>query len=831
MYVNLLIIKCIDMITMHTNMVSKLLSRARSSTANTSTVSATNENANGNSSDVGLDNLSAAYENLKSTLQRTANGGAGSGRASPSAPATNSSGGVGAATSGSAMEIEHPKPPVAIAAAGGVATPPQQVIPRKRGRPRKSDTFIYTHYDTSTPKNNSFYTTAPGQNLGLATQAGMLVTPPTKRRGRPPRDLGSELEPTFALYAKQHYEGCENKLTEKKKSTVSSDQAVSASVSKDEIMSYLWSQWWYLPQLQKDQYLHRVRLDMRASPEEVQKMVETYPLPQEGVAQVRAVAVNGASRHHSPSVTPGGKVQSQASQQDSRKDDRQTPQPTVDAYSVFCSEQMPRVRQQFPDWTIEDVERRLAIQWKNMEDEERKQYEGNGKVYFERSSSAKSTDALGSSPSGHGGSSWAKARGGSRRAYVIFCRHMRPGISLGKEGWDLPDVNKELGRRWKELPSEEKEKYYAMERAESGYNTNDDLSRSGSPVPLTPKSTSLQKQPKTPTTTESDKAKHTETKAHAASPSTTPTSSQPLQSKGPSKGYFLFSRTTRPSIVSRLGNGDLMAINRELQSTWNSLSSEEKKAWDDKASDNSSSSKNGSGAPTQKQQESENQQHSVNDGGDSTDQAFATSPKSESGGNKSIAIAEATVSSSGDANPKPANSQAPRESTPTIASKKTSTFLPSLTSFKSIHDNITDNMTSEANEQKIHTNGETEVATADEQKNTREESVLKSTANGGDDGDKSNSVVSQPKSSTTQTTVINGRGNSDEGKVEEIDMSDDVPENKAPSLNKSTEATNPESKDAPTAEKSTNGEAKLLSPPVTGKFTEGVVNNSTSNAI
>ncbi|PIA18230.1 hypothetical protein COEREDRAFT_18120, partial [Coemansia reversa NRRL 1564] len=54
-----------------------------------------------------------------------------------------------------------------------------------------------------------------------------------------------------------------------------------------------------------------------------------------------------------------------------------------------------------------------------------------------------------------------------RRAYVLFCRQERPLLVHANPQWDLPTVNKELGRKWKELTPDQKEVFYDLERKES----------------------------------------------------------------------------------------------------------------------------------------------------------------------------------------------------------------------------------------------------------------------------------------------------------------------------------------------------------------------------
>ncbi|KAI8325601.1 hypothetical protein GQ54DRAFT_244291, partial [Martensiomyces pterosporus] len=54
-----------------------------------------------------------------------------------------------------------------------------------------------------------------------------------------------------------------------------------------------------------------------------------------------------------------------------------------------------------------------------------------------------------------------------RRAYVLFCRQERPLVVNANPQWDLPTVNKELGRKWKDLNAEQRQVFFDLERKEA----------------------------------------------------------------------------------------------------------------------------------------------------------------------------------------------------------------------------------------------------------------------------------------------------------------------------------------------------------------------------
>ncbi|KAJ1676025.1 hypothetical protein EV182_000094 [Spiromyces aspiralis] len=578
-----LITKYVDMISMHCRLISDLLRRS-------SAAEARPQSAHGDAFNSAIDSIGAAADALSGSFQHARSSAA----YSPNPPTVSSS--VAAA------------PP--IEAESSLHT----VVPRKRGRPRKSDAYVFSHYDAASAAFKPAFPAADTTTNNVDPQADLIVTPPTKRRGRPPRDLGTELAPTFALYVDEQYPNAEKHLARQKLQRDLATRGISLpdiddtshlespSVHAKEVISYLWNKWWHLPQVQKDHYLHRTRTEIRAHPEAMQSLVTRFPVPPEALLQVQSVAMSSSqsARSQLPLGSPTGTSpyaqQQHQQQQQQQKHTRpikpnppasssqtgtSTPLPALDAYTLFCREQAPRVRSQFPDWTEEDIDRRLATQWKCMEDEERKKYEEKSLTISRRSTGS------GVLPGDMAPIQWTKARGGSRRAYVIFCRYNRNSISKEHPDWELPDINKELGRRWKDLPSKEKEEYYRLERIESGTYTSEDLrggalnSASSSPSLLPSDIKSAEALQQKVQGMEQDanarEADTVETPQSGTSHSSTPSA------RGPSRAYILFSRLNRSEVSKRLQDNDLATVNRELNRIWNEMSPEERSMWEERA--------------------------------------------------------------------------------------------------------------------------------------------------------------------------------------------------------------------------------------------------------
>ncbi|KAJ1733885.1 hypothetical protein LPJ61_001348, partial [Coemansia biformis] len=426
-----------------------------------------------------------------------------------------------------------------------------------------------------------------GPNLHASTP------PPAKRRGRPPRDYGDELGPAFAVYASEYYQRTEHAFLER------AGGPPGSRVPKSEVLRAIWDAWWLSSQATKDKYLSLSRHEMVVNETHMLELLLDYPLPGE------ALAAQASLRHNSARMPS------------------RSPEPLT-AFDVFVREQIPLLRSKVPDWSDSEIHRRLSVNWNSMAPAEREKYavlaavsttagSQSHSMYptLPHSAAATPTHTVltpRGSAGGPGIKSGPRTLGQSvpRRAYVLFCRQERPLLVQANPQWDLPTVNKELGRRWKELTAEQKEAYHDLERrecelraAQAGVSPAASVGFGhgrepyGARAALDSSSTGYRRG-----ASYADSTQYTPTgpaggrtlgggsagsmPPRATARSGTLGSGNP--NKGPSRAYVFYSRLNRKGVTSEHPDWDLATVNRELGRMWKALSLDERQSWEGRAS-------------------------------------------------------------------------------------------------------------------------------------------------------------------------------------------------------------------------------------------------------
>ncbi|KAJ1950829.1 hypothetical protein FBU59_000499 [Linderina macrospora] len=356
--------------------------------------------------------------------------------------------------------------------------------------------------------------------------------PPTKRRGRPPRDYGDELGQAFAMFAADYFNECER--------TVLATQGsvdVTTRQGKTNVLRAVWDKWWSTSQMIKDRYLTRSQHEMISNEVGMLELMIQYPLPPE---------VEHTQRQSSPDpITP---------------------------LEMFIREQRPLLREKVPDWSDAEIRRRLEVNWNNMSDGERSKYAIPGATVTPLGQHSASMSAMQGMVSSGSPIKGVRLQSAPRRAYVMFCRQERPLVVGANQDWDLPAVNKELGRKWKELTPDQRQVFFDMERREAeqrGTNTLTPTYVTHSPtqshMPMPPMQAG--RIPGTGTFTVRNNGR-------------APTPGHTNPNKGPSKAYVCYSRVTRKAIVAKHPEWDLAAVNRELGRLWKLMSTDDRMQWE-----------------------------------------------------------------------------------------------------------------------------------------------------------------------------------------------------------------------------------------------------------
>ncbi|KAJ1664598.1 hypothetical protein IW140_003990 [Coemansia sp. RSA 1813] len=418
-------------------------------------------------------------------------------------------------------------------------------------------------------QNISYMDISDDHSGGFDTASPHAATPiHVKRRGRPPRDYGEELGPAFAMYASENYMNTEQSLAER-----AGGAPGSTRLPRGDVLRAMWDSWWLSSQGVKDKYLNLSRQEMTENETHMLELLLDYPLPQEAsVAQTGGRSM-GYNRHSL------------------------SPQPTT-PFDAFLREQIPLLRSKVPDWSDAEISRRLAVNWNSMSAADHERYEMPATQQSAYPISAAPTTPIGNTsvsrgyPSSGGQRSGPRGPGHSapRRAYVLFCRQERPMLVHENPSWDLPTVNKELGRRWKELSPDKKDYYHRLESKEAESRASLNASpQNGSAYAMRgngayqrpggyfggASSVPLGHSPVRPTSAVGSAMHRSGGKPGA------PGSGNP--NKGPSKAYVLYSRLNRKGVTSEHPEWDLATINRELGRMWKSLSTEERHTWESRA--------------------------------------------------------------------------------------------------------------------------------------------------------------------------------------------------------------------------------------------------------
>ncbi|KAJ2614432.1 hypothetical protein H4S08_001712 [Coemansia sp. RSA 1365] len=417
----------------------------------------------------------------------------------------------------------------------------------------------------------------------LSAEALSLHTttpPPAKRRGRPPRDYGDELGPAFAMYASENYSRAEQSILAR------AGAATGTRIPKNEVLRAVWDTWWLSAQAMKDKYLTLSRHEMAVNETHMLELLLDFPLPTEAVA-AQASLRHGNSRTISRSPEP------------------------ISAFEIYLREQVPLLRSKVPDWSDAEIHRRLSVNWTNMSSSDRERYNSGatlvGASPLQQSYPGSSTTPANINVGVRGYSMSAGQKSGSRswsqstprRAYVLFCRQERPLLVHANPEWDLPTVNKELGRKWKELTPDQKEVFYDLERKES------ESRAVASSLPISTHidghggelygihgsaATGMYQKngnqfngafPTTPTGPGSGRDYGSAMLARAGGRPGILGSGNPH--KGPSKAYVFYSRMNRKSVTTEHPDWDLATVNRELGRMWKVLGREERQSWEERA--------------------------------------------------------------------------------------------------------------------------------------------------------------------------------------------------------------------------------------------------------
>lgn len=171
--------------------------------------------------------------------------------------------------------------------------------------------------------------------------------------------------------------------------------------------------------------------------------------------------------------------------------DKNAPKKALSAFMFFCNSERSKIRAEQPSLSITEVSKILGERWKELSSDDKKPFEEQAKEDKERYSEemknyvppdAGSGDEGGGSDDDDGPSTKkAKKESSTKKprkvkdknepkknvtSFVFFGNDMRAKVRSENPGMSMTEVTKELGRRWKELPEEERKQYEQLAKAD-----------------------------------------------------------------------------------------------------------------------------------------------------------------------------------------------------------------------------------------------------------------------------------------------------------------------------------------------------------------------------
>ena len=130
------------------------------------------------------------------------------------------------------------------------------------------------------------------------------------------------------------------------------------------------------------------------------------------------------------------------------------------SYILFCMEERPKIVKEFPEMKNQDIVKLMAERWGIAKDDDEILNEFKIKADEDKERAAKDKENYVPST----GDKPKKKVVRTKTGYLLFCDDERANVK--EDGFTGVDIMKELGKRWKELPEEDEDRYTEfMEKA------------------------------------------------------------------------------------------------------------------------------------------------------------------------------------------------------------------------------------------------------------------------------------------------------------------------------------------------------------------------------
>jgi len=235
------------------------------------------------------------------------------------------------------------------------------------------------------------------------------------------------------------------------------------------------------------------------------------------------------------------------------KKDPDAPKSSVNSYIIFSRENREQVKKENPDIKSTDITKKLAEMWKELDEEDKKEYKEKAdldkKRYEEELENYEPKDGFKNPKKSPKKEKLEPKR--ARSAYIFFCMEKREEVKKNKPEIKATEILSELGKIWKKLTDKKKKPYEKM--------AQEDKKR-------------YEEEMKTyvPADGESPK-KSKAAKAKDSSPKRAPSA------------YLIFCKENREEVKAKNADKKMTEITTILGKMWTDLSDKKKKPYTEKA--------------------------------------------------------------------------------------------------------------------------------------------------------------------------------------------------------------------------------------------------------
>ena len=141
-------------------------------------------------------------------------------------------------------------------------------------------------------------------------------------------------------------------------------------------------------------------------------------------------------------------------------------------YILFCMQERPKINNEFPDMKNTDIVKLMAERWAEAKKDEKvmEHFKKLAEEDKERAEKEKEEEKD-EKDEKEEEKNEKKNKKKTKTGYLLFCDHERPIVK--ENGFTGKDIMKELGKRWKELPEKDEDRYTEyMEKAAELKKTN-----------------------------------------------------------------------------------------------------------------------------------------------------------------------------------------------------------------------------------------------------------------------------------------------------------------------------------------------------------------------